>query len=462
MRRAGSRFLILVMAAVLAVVLPAAVPSNRAAADEPAFSLQLNQSTVTPGAAGTAVTMTLRADRSLTLCSMEYRILYDPDILSLEKIEGGELNITAADVNMEKGIVSWQFEDDPAAAETFSVITFSVKEGISEGSYALGVSGLTLSEDWGMTALVKDVSVSTTLTVTDEPVFKACSILLSGQIGVNFFLALPSFEERDYAGSYMEFTVNGKTQRADFDPSNRSVSEDWYGFTCPVNSIQMADRIEAVYHYGEGRTLRIDYSVKDYIDYVRGHEQEFDQKTRELVYALADYGHYIQPFLAGARGWTVGSEHAEMPAVHQLTQADAAEAAEATAPYAIQRPLGEAGLKKITFALHLDSETSIFLYLEGKEDYSNTIRVYINDDVSNAAEKQTDGRYRAAVRGIPAHRLDETQQFVITAGGETRVRVSGLSYVHELLTADQYSSDACAEQAATALYRYYRAAKAYM
>ena len=60
-----------------------------------------------------------------------------------------------------------------------------------------------------------------------KPEFKTRPLLLSGQIGVNFFMNLPEIEGVDYSESYMTFSIIGRrttTERDDFDPNFRDQS----------------------------------------------------------------------------------------------------------------------------------------------------------------------------------------------------------------------------------------------
>ena len=149
-----------------------------------------------------------------------------------------------------------------------------------------------------------------------KPVFRVQSLVLGGEIGVNFFLELPELAGVDYTKSYMEFTVhskNGASTRDPFDPKHRDMNgRGYYGFTCYVNAIQMAAPITAVFHYGDGRTVRKEYSVKQYIQSFESVSDTYDATTTALVHALADYGHYAQTALAHANGWTIGTDYPQM------------------------------------------------------------------------------------------------------------------------------------------------------
>ena len=166
------------------------------------------------------------------------------------------------------------------------------------------------------TPVTGNITLTANWEVLTEPVFRVQSLVLGGEIGVNFFLELPELAGVDYTKSYMEFTVhskNGATTRDPFDPKHRDMNgRGYYGFTCYVNAIQMAAPITAVFHYGDGRTVRKEYSVKQYIQSFESVSDTYDATTTALVHALADYGHYAQPALAHANGWTIGTDYPQM------------------------------------------------------------------------------------------------------------------------------------------------------
>lgn len=340
-----------------------------------------------------------------------------------------------------------------------------------------------------------------------EPAFAAHSLLLSGQIGVNFYLDLPADSEVDgesalpsdseagedaalqadpetggsavdavaeeYADSYMKFTVNGETVRTGFDPDHKNSDGTLYGFTCRVNSVQMADTITAVFHYGDGQTVEETYSVKEYVDTFRSITETdpdaFDTKTQALITALADYGHYVQPFLAEARGWQIGTDHEKMleaGEVTAFTEEDEQTAVEALEQFAVRQDPGESAVEAIGCSLVLDTDTSLCFYLKMKSGFSGEVSARLDSGEELAAEKQADGRYRIVVPGIAAHRLGTEQTITVTADGECAINASALSYANLLMKSETYSDGSDGAQAArktmTALYRYYAAAASYI
>ena len=298
-----------------------------------------------------------------------------------------------------------------------------------------------------------------------EPTFASHSLELSGKIGINFYMDLPTIAGVDYTESYMTFEISGAGE-VDSDPvpynegqtSTRSV---YYGFTCYVTSIQMADTITATFHYGDGLTVSETYSIAQYIETFEGIQDQFDYETTELVHALADYGHYVQIFLEGIKEWSLGSgddQYAPMEICYTESY-DAEATAANVADYAFVREIDSADIQKITYSVRLDSDTAILVYIKPVANYDGSFTVTL-DGETYTATKQSDGRYLVEIPNIGAHLLGRTYTIVATTdAGSATVNVSVLSYVNSMLTA--YAGNANAENAACAIYHYGAAAKAY-
>ncbi len=292
------------------------------------------------------------------------------------------------------------------------------------------------------------------------PSFRTNSLLLSGEIGVNFYMDLPEIEGVDYTKSYMVFTVSGKTREVPFDPNAKNRDETLYQFTCHVNAAQMAETIDAVFHYavdGEEREISSRCSVKDYIEAYTALEEP-DEKTLVLVKALADYGHYAQQYLANVNGWTIGEKYAEMDLhytdgygadLHAIAEALSTQKAEL-------KKTNDIG--KVSISLNLDSGTMICLYVQPANGYKGDFTAQV-DGLPADAKLLSDGRYRVSITGIAAHLLGKTYTIkVLTNAGENVVSLSAMTYI--LLSLTNPSSPEEETNAMAALYKYYAAADA--
>ncbi len=294
-----------------------------------------------------------------------------------------------------------------------------------------------------------------------EPEFKSQSLLLDGKIGVRFYMDLPAIDGVDYADSYMTFTITGKgtvTERDDYDPNDRNRNGQYYGFTCYISSVQMADTITATFHYGDGLTVEKTYAAKEYFiafdAMLAENPNAFDAKIQNLVKSVADYGHYVQPFLAAQNHWTIGTDFANMDKFY-MTSYDIDTIRAEAANSAISYSNNGANLSDMSFALVLDSETTVRLFLKPASGYTGSFTVTV-DGVDADAVLQSNGFYRVELVNIPAHALSRTHTVIVTTGsGSATIRFSALSYVSILFRA--YSS-ADAQNAAAALWAYSKAA----
>ncbi len=151
---------------------------------------------------------------------------------------------------------------------------------------------------------------------SEAPAFKTQSLLLSGQLGVNFYLDLSTLTDAEKQASMMTFMVEGETQEVPFSATHLNSTKEYYGFTCYVNSVQVAAPITAVFSYGDGETIEKTYSVEEYLAYFDTHVDSYSSKTITLVHSVADYGYHMQQFLSEARNWVIGTDHAAQSLIY--------------------------------------------------------------------------------------------------------------------------------------------------
>ncbi len=318
------------------------------------------------------------------------------------------------------------------------------KSGNTSGSYAIIDGG---KSDPGYFTLKYD----------KNDYFKTQNLVLSGKIGVSFNLDLSSLSDKEKAASYMEFTVNCKTSTVKFNKDSVSPSGKYYSFTCYVTSVEMADDITAVFHFGSGKSVSKTYSVLEYISKIDENAKKYDKYTLDLVHAIADYGHYSQPFLAASNNWTVGREHKAMDKYY--TSSYSYDAVKKTASkYERVLALGKSDIEKITYSLSLNTDTTVNVFIKPRSSYSGSIKVTTQKGktaTSYTAVKQSDGRYKVTIPNISAHQLgDKYTITAVTSSGTASCSLSALSYVYAILDG---SSDKTAKNAVSALCRYYEA-----
>ena len=297
-----------------------------------------------------------------------------------------------------------------------------------------------------------------------EPVLCSKSLILSGQLGMNFFMDLSGLTAEDREGSYMTFTV-GKSEEEQTEVYNQNKTSEngmYYGFTCYVNSIQMADTIHAAYHYtigGAQKTVEYEYSVAEYLDYFDNHSSDYTTDTLNLIHSIADYGHYAQLYLSQLRKWTIGEDYAKMAKYYQGSF-DYDEIKQQTQQFAVVKNLISTDIEKVAQALYLDSETGICLYVKPAEGYTGTVTATSDRPgyYELPTEKLSDGRYRIRINDISALWYDDTYNVSIwTDNGESVVTVSVLSYVNAALSLENTSKEL--KDTAAALYHYWKMAE---
>ena len=297
------------------------------------------------------------------------------------------------------------------------------------------------------------------------PVFKSKTLLLSGQIGVNVYVDLSMLTEEERQAVTMEFSVNRRTSTDTYDPDCTNPStHEYYGFTCYINSAQMSDTIEATLHYGDEQTVSGSTSVKDYVKYMVEHPNNYSEKAIALAKAIADYGHYMTPFIL-ANGTGVESD-TTIESYTDYTDADISEVKGAVAAKAISKTDEYAILTGTSYKLILGSETTITLYFKAAEGKiitgTDQIAVTKNGNtVSNAVVTFDGTRYCVRIPDINAAKLADDFTVTVTDSENhtATITVSALSYANTILTSEKYQNDTDSLYAMTSLYYYYIATK---
>ena len=289
------------------------------------------------------------------------KITSQPQDVTVEEKSPATFSVTATGVDLqyqwsyqEPGSDIWTAVDteDPSSS-------YTLKPSVQQNGWRYRC---TVFNSWG--SAVSDPAVLTVIPLPAEPVFKSQSLLLSGQIGLNFFLYLPEIPGVDYSDSYMEFTVgkSSAVQRANFDPGFTNSAGTRYGFTCYVTTAEAADPIQAVFHYGNGKTVSKEYSVDRYIGYFDDHADQFSEKTIDLIHTLATYCLACQRYLSYVNGWELGTDHMEMEHAYGGI-IDTYEISAELEDKAFVKKLGSSAVTKATYKLHLDSTTTVDVLL---------------------------------------------------------------------------------------------------
>ena len=116
------------------------------------------------------------------------------------------------------------------------------------------------------------------------------SITIDGSIGVNFYMTLGDNVLSNADTAYMQFTVNGKTQKVKISEASRA--EDYYIFRCNVVAKEMTDTITAQIYLSEGNPDgdAYTYTVRDYAVYILDHQSVYGKAVVDVVNEMLNYG----------------------------------------------------------------------------------------------------------------------------------------------------------------------------
>ena len=184
---------------------------------------------------------------------------------------------------------------------------------------------------------------------------------------------------------------------------------------------------------------------------------EYDEKTLNLIRAIADYGHYAQPFLSDVNNWTLGKDYAVMTEFYTGFY-DMSTIREAGKNYSLTKDVSNSDITRVTYRLVLESETMLDVFMTVKEGTELTASASFNG-TTYTAEKQSDGRYRVRISGISALQFGDNISISGNARGNFTINVSALAYVRNVLNSDSFGDDA--KDAMAAFYKYCEAAIAY-
>ncbi len=281
------------------------------------------------------------------------------------------------------------------------------------------------------------------LLVTQAPVFSTVQAVLGSQIGMKFYMVIPTYYIGDNGPSVI-FTVTDAEGTARSETVVGQQSGFRYEFTCGVNSLEMADTIHAVYTYigDEGiQTVTKDISVKDYLS-VLINDSAY-AAAAPLAKAIWNYGYYAQQALDTDKlHIQMSSEYtSDSTLVSKLTD------------FPVTLNLGS-DATKATCSVNLDSETKLNIYLtpsEGTTLTKNDVTVTATADTTFTYDvEERSSRYCVVISGIGAHELGDV--FTVTTDGGTTLTASALSYAQLVLDSSMKQN---VKNAAAALYAYY-------
>lgn len=310
-------------------------------------------------------------------------------------------------------------------------------------------------------------------------VFRSHSVLLSGQIGVNFFVDLGDYESQK-DNCKMEFKVGNAdavtaTINYDLKSTHSTATKTYYGYTCKVNAIQMADTITATLKCGDTTVSTHTYSLKEYVTNFDRTDSSVadDNNALRVIRAMLDFGYYAQQYI-----FTVNpsiQDHYVAVDRHYANSFDFEAIKAKTATHVAKKNIENSQVDHIGLQLAVDSATALLINFYMKDDTVPTLRLGsvtldaehpsgLYGDYAVSLSKDNDrGCYTLRIEGISPHNLDYRFTVNGTAGGSFSVTASAFSYLNSLLNATE--GDAATLQKgknlAAAMYQFHAAEVAY-
>lgn len=307
---------------------------------------------------------------------------------------------------------------------------------------AVTVSGEGNSRYFTMPASNVTVAATWKKLQTNSDIFSGHSLLLTGQIGVEFLITLP--EEMDAQGCYMTFS--GNQIDGNYRAAGQAIGNNRYQYIVYIPAYQMADKITPTFHYFENEVettiVGEAYSAEDYIKW--GLTNLTDERELNVIRALADYGYYSQIYLSGFNNWTIGTDYAEMKTRYS-TSFNYNTVRTELASYAVNSDIAD-----LSYRLNFGSTTRLDIRFTAGG--GETVEL---DGVEKTPD--TDGNYSlVSVSGIPASQLTTGHTLQV---GEKTATISPMSYAYTLLGRTNESNEL--KNLLCAFYNYGNACAAY-
>ena len=315
-----------------------------------------------------------------------------------------------------------------------------------------------------------------------KKVFRTQSVLLSGQIGVNFFVDLSAYTDEEKHNCRMKFTVgkDSEPQWADFDSDFHStITPTNYGFTCFVNAIQMADEITAKLYYGNEEISYKHYSLEEYVKYFDRSDstQNNNVEALRVIRAMIDFGYYAQQYFKELNA-SLFDEYTEVKRYY-ATQYDFASIKRMTEGHSLKNAenvdLGTSDIDSLSASIAVDSATALIVYLTMKSGTTSTPEIKVgaqtlsmsNPEVKNGSFtwKLTDEfsgstrKYAVRIEGISPHNLDKRFTIKGTAGSNFTIKASTFSYIDLVLSSESVSNEM--KMLVASMYAFHEAEVAY-
>lgn len=382
------------------------------------------------------------------------------------------LNAESLTYNLEHGSISLStgtpFIRDSRANETNIIYELALNQKVyvsvlAEAGYAIdGTPYITYGnaradmikdgDRWYFTMPAADVVIHAPM----RKVFRTQSVLLSGQIGVNFYVDLTGL---DTSKCEMRFQIGKSTteQIDTFDPNHHSsITPTNFGFTCFLNAIQMADDITAELWCDGEKISYKHYSLEEYVKYFERADSTQDGVVEALrvIRAMIDFGYYAQRYMFLAKPALV-EKYAEVER-HYATQYDFTSIKRMTESHSLTNMdhvnLGSSDIKSLSASIAVDSATALIITMTMKPETTSTPEIKVGTQTLSlenpeivgstytwrlrdlSAKNGSERRFEVRIEGITPHNLDKLFTIKGTAGSAFTIKASTFSYIDLVLS----------------------------
>lgn len=371
-------------------------------------------------------------------------------------IKDNTVGFNASNVYLPTGktiMVSGKLHDETeihVSMQTPGVITSGLNA--KGGNQANGKAANFVSDDPNYNVVINAAGEAALVSKDASPYFSEARLELGGILRMRFYMDYP--EGWDRTGDYMEFRM--EYMDPPLTPEEEKDEQNRIYYACPVNAYRMADTITAVYYHNDEAISSKDYTIKQYLETMINWELYSNEDIIALAKATANYGHYIQPYLAQTNGWEYGAKYKTMDLYYPDARSDTVDGdypltfnkANAYSQY----------VDKVTFYLTLDSDTllNVRVYLKNQGD---TVTGFVGD-TALPQWNRANNSVVICLGGINAKALDNSYTFECKVNGVPvfTLSASALTFVKRVFLR---STDPVEKDALHALYDYAQAAEAY-
>ena len=363
-----------------------------------------------------------------------------------------QISETAGQITITLTIPENLISSDPSVPHIYKIIRIHEDENgqlitdVIEGVFNPDDNSFTFKTDKFSTyALIFDNAALD----NPEAAIKMHSLLLEGNIGINYWTTLSSAVLND-PNAYIQFTKpNGTVTKVPVSEAKvkKYNGQTYYAFKCEVAAKEMSEQIKAQIFYTGGCSAEDLYSVQTYSTSVLN-DPNAKAELKALVTTMLNYGAYAQ------KNFNYNTDNL-------AAQVDGSDIAHITVetfePFALTDKGTElAKFSAISLLLNADTDLRLFFTLD--ESVINFTVTGIHGEPLTVKER--DGMYYVDVVSVAAQDLDENYTVTINDGTTvTTVTVSALSYCHRVLIADPDNTNL--NNLVKALYLYNSAANDY-